>query len=665
MENILTKIGKLVGSPEKGALASAAVLIALDLMGGSGLFTSLGAAAKITESGLGKSISEALKGALSGYIPGLFERLDKNSQVKKSDANAALFVEATEKCLKEVRAWFISDYMMDPAIFGSADRKYAKKIFDQHIIEPLIAYFSSTAIENIFRNNVQLDPSAFIEYAFDQATDFNSQELLGYKDKKEEIKKTVCDVFRQKFLKQIREIVSSNSVLKDSYHTFLMHQILLSYETIKNLSSIQTENLLQAILTLENNLYTGLTAQYKELSTQITALARKNELLYEQANLYFRNNSLPELRYVIPMEEDKKDALGYSYRNTPYVGRKEILFDMISFINKDEAFLWAMISGPAGQGKSRLAQELCDNCYNQGWHVGFCPVEKKDYKWNHFDPTQANGVLIILDYILGQEQVVEKFLKDIAVVMRERVAKEPVTGKVRVIVLEREFSKDWLDAVQYMDHVSENLFKKEKFKVQHTDQLKNDQKEDLYFKLPQLTDDDLMSLIADVTGRNFTNEEAKIILDKLFEIDHEKRPLIAFILGLYIKEFGLEKEFSDWSGISSPLGYVLDKERHFWQQTALWATDPQLARSCLFITALAQEVSLPSLQKELQSSELVADKQALTQIQKLYEITKSFKRNFKESKCYGFQPDLIAEFYIANHIINIDSNEFDCLFQLR
>lgn len=654
MKNIRGRISKWFGGPEKAALASSAVLITLDLMGGSGLFSFLGSATKLTESGLGKTIGETLRGSLANYLPGLFERLHSSKEAKDNHTNFILFVDATQKCLDEVRNWFVETYQWGPTVFGSAPNKEkAKQLFDQHLVTAVIEYFNSEKVSQLFETNQQLNPASFIEWAFDQSVDFNKPELQPYQEQAAAIRSTFCSVFRSKFLEQIRIQVSDNPVLRDSYHTFLMHQIVLSYDDLKKSSKEDSEKLVQALLLLEKNLGNRSFVQHKELMGKVEHLTRQNEEIIAKARDYFRANSLPYLQYVVPREEQNKNALGYSYRNTKYVGRADILFDMTRFINHTDSFKWAMISGSAGQGKSRLAQELCDLYYQMGWHVGFCRVEEQNYSWNQFDPSQANGLLIVLDYISGKEDIVERFLKNIALCMREKEAKKEYPGIVRVLVLEREFSKDWLERVPYMDHVTECLFKKEKGDGEAS-----------YFKLAELEDQDLLALIADVVKKEFTEEESRTILFKLAEIDKERRPLIAFILGLYIRQNGIEKGFVDWKDITDALGSVLKRESDLLKKIPVWNSHNDLARASLFVTALVQEIPATRLMEALRSSAMMPDEAALSQLHRLYEATNNFKKKFRADVCYGFQPDLIAEYYVVNHLATADEEEATCLLDL-
>ncbi|MFE0023246.1 AAA family ATPase [Amycolatopsis sp. NPDC059021] len=58
------------------------------------------------------------------------------------------------------------------------------------------------------------------------------------------------------------------------------------------------------------------------------------------------------------------------YRLVPFTGRDAELADLLSWVNEPAPVSASLISGPPGQGKTRLAQQLCERLTGQGWTAG-------------------------------------------------------------------------------------------------------------------------------------------------------------------------------------------------------------------------------------------------------------------------------------------------------
>ncbi|MBN8666167.1 MAG: hypothetical protein J0M30_01605 [Chitinophagales bacterium] len=461
MPNLIQKIGKIIGAPEKGALATSAVLLSLDLMGGSGLFSAAGAATGIAQSGIGKSLCEALKGAIGGYLPILFQNLETSKSAQENHTNFKLFMNATDNCLKEVRTWFLESYDLQKNLLSSQkDRSKAKRIFNEQIVDPFLTYFTEDRVAELFNENKQFNAAQFIELAFQESVNFKSPGLMDYEIDKEIIRREFCAVFRKKFLDQIRIIISKDAVLRDSYHTFLFHQIIEAMNSTKGLES----QLSEVLLTLKKQSGLEFPPCSPEITDRLNALEKKTDQLLGQISGYIKAHQIPDLHYMLPLEEREEIQLGFSYRYTGYVGRQDILIHLHDFMNQTDPLKWVMVAGKAGQGKSRIAQEICDVYYKKGWHVGFWPpkADRSSFNWAQFTPGHFNGVLLVFDYIIGKEKEIKFILQRIAIRLRELQAEKANPGLVRVILLEREFSNDWLDSIAMLDHVGDKLFSPDK-----------------------------------------------------------------------------------------------------------------------------------------------------------------------------------------------------------
>src|SRR6266404_5834247 len=73
---------------------------------------------------------------------------------------------------------------------------------------------------------------------------------------------------------------------------------------------------------------------------------------------------------LIPSATSAASWLSYVSRSTTFSGRAEEMRLLQSFLEGRQKFAWWIVTGPAGEGKSRLALELCEK--TQGaWRAGF------------------------------------------------------------------------------------------------------------------------------------------------------------------------------------------------------------------------------------------------------------------------------------------------------
>jgi hypothetical protein len=61
------------------------------------------------------------------------------------------------------------------------------------------------------------------------------------------------------------------------------------------------------------------------------------------------------------------------YGVVPFVGRQNELADLDTWLTSAEASGARLVTGPGGQGKTRLAAEVVDRARTTGWAAGFVP----------------------------------------------------------------------------------------------------------------------------------------------------------------------------------------------------------------------------------------------------------------------------------------------------
>ena len=117
----------------------------------------------------------------------------------------------------------------------------------------------------------------------------------------------------------------------------------------------------------------------------------------------------------------------------PFFGRKQERKRLRQWAFDDQAFSWALVVGPGGVGKSRLAFELMHEAKAKGWSAGFLgrdPPDSKAITYTHFAPSRPT--LIILDYAAERPRDAGEILR--AIKRRGTQLEHPV----RLLLLERE-----------------------------------------------------------------------------------------------------------------------------------------------------------------------------------------------------------------------------------
>lgn len=149
----------------------------------------------------------------------------------------------------------------------------------------------------------------------------------------------------------------------------------------------------------------------------------------------FQKNSKKELPLYIPSTAKESSSLAFSSQTIRLVGREKELEQLSSFLDSDQNYLWWLITGSAGSGKSRIALELCEQYKNNGWEVGFLSRTESDFAWSSFRPEK--NTLIVVDYVSNRTETVSNAILELS---RRSLDFDKV---VRVLLLERNKGSWW------------------------------------------------------------------------------------------------------------------------------------------------------------------------------------------------------------------------------
>jgi hypothetical protein len=140
------------------------------------------------------------------------------------------------------------------------------------------------------------------------------------------------------------------------------------------------------------------------------------------------------------------------YRAVPLIGRGEEIADLTSWANQPAACTAGLIAGPAGSGKTRLAQALCAQLRTQGWLAGIVSGQAPAGKIGHTSGIDKPLLAVVDDVELRADQLVA-----LAGAMGDRSAAR--NAPARLLLLGRS-AGDWLaDLCRHRDPQVSELFK--------------------------------------------------------------------------------------------------------------------------------------------------------------------------------------------------------------
>ena len=175
-------------------------------------------------------------------------------------------------------------------------------------------------------------------------------------------------------------------------------QIAILHFTLQEISDCQVR-----LAELCNRIYKGQNTWGKAvIDTLDDRLARQHKALCAHLELKFNDEHRPPLD---PPFTPRSGALDFTYRarTTDFLGRETAMRALIEFLGDPRPGLWTVISGPAGNGKNRLAAELIamagsPQALNGSWRAGFLRnaeewLRKDAVKWRRDADT-----LLVIDY---------------------------------------------------------------------------------------------------------------------------------------------------------------------------------------------------------------------------------------------------------------------------
>jgi tetratricopeptide (TPR) repeat protein len=268
----------------------------------------------------------------------------------------------------------------------------------------------------------------------------------------------------------------------------------------------------------------------------------------------------PQLSAPPNAPERRQQAPG---AQVPFVGRHEELTKLWAFLNyqppRSPNFAWWLWTASGGQGKTRLAAELCEQAKQCGWEAGFLAVMAEYPAWQEWIVDRPN--LIIIDHVAGRAEHIRN-----AICQLSRSTNK-LHAPVRFLLIERNFgpSDTWVGQLvpgrETVDH-ADFLESAYSFDANTSDELA-----DVSYLLGQPSDDDLRKIfIAAVNDDSISHADIDTAMELLRRIDPAGRPLFVIYAARAIKNGGVAS-LRRWSR-RELLQFVLRREFGIWN-TAL------------------------------------------------------------------------------------------------
>lgn len=249
--------------------------------------------------------------------------------------------------------------------------------------------------------------------------------------------------------------------------------------------------------------------------------------------------SQPDLSLWLTENTDETRFL-YRSRAIPFIYPENSIQQLERFRKSEGRFLWHVLNGPGGTGKSRLALEYAVSrreASNDA--IGFLPVDRSQiFDWYAWQPTIPT--FIIIDYAAREVELVAKIIR--ALSMRDDLAKN-----VRLLLVEREVTGTWFDRIIQRGAADHIFVDKTWFG------------EDGTLEPP----DDVWPIIEHMcrnSPQQLPSKENALI--ELERIDHQCRPLFAAFLG---DAYFRGENPRNWDAYAL-VENVLEHEKRYWDR---------------------------------------------------------------------------------------------------
>lgn len=293
-------------------------------------------------------------------------------------------------------------------------------------------------------------------------------------------------------------------------------------------------------------------------------------------------------------------------------------------------FLWWIITGKGGVGKSRLAFEFSKEMENIGWTVCY-PYNNQKETLYRCSENLPNNTLFILDYTESDYSDIGEWLVSFSTNKYKNV-------KVRVLLIQRFLGKiEWLLSNQSLSE--RNVIRS--FAYQNGESLEID----------TISDESIKQLMFKFADGKIDSNEIDGLFDILCKIDTLKRPLFALaVADAYANGIEISKEYE-------LLDYLCEKEiesirgriNRLFKDNVYELCN--IAKNIYIMATMVGEFSLTSQLSMLLPDDYTYLSNLYYENQnKFYLETMLFDSVGKDVFCKPIEPDIIGEAFVLNYI---------------
>ena len=293
-------------------------------------------------------------------------------------------------------------------------------------------------------------------------------------------------------------------------------------------------------------------------------------------------------------------------------------------------FLWWIITGEGGVGKSRLAYEFSKEMQMEGWTVCYPYNNKKNTLYNCSE-SLPNNTLFILDYTESDYVDIGEWLVSFSANKYKNI-------KVRILLIQRFLGKvEWL--MMHRSLAERNIIRS--FAYHNGEPLEID----------TISDKALKELMCKFAGKKLASNEMEKLFNILCKIDHLKRPLFALaVVDAYVNGKKISKQ-------DELLDYLCEKEIDSIRGRVYRVFNENVDELCNIaqnIYIMATMIGGFSVKSQisilLPDDYFYLNSLYYKNVNKFYMETMLFDSEGKDIFCKPIEPDIMGEAFVLNYI---------------
>ena len=363
---------------------------------------------------------------------------------------------------------------------------------------------------------------------------------------------------------------------------------------------------------------------------------------FSEIERFIQNHgSFAEAVDSVKHDSDTKNEYHYLNKSIHFQGRSDDLKYLDSLLSAKDSFLFAVITGGGGAGKSKLLNHFrLRETSNLEWKIVFPPhryIEqflKQHKEWKH-----PKNLLIIIDYAGEIPKIVGEWIN-----LLQHSEKRP--GKMRIVILERQGITVDKNGVKLVPHWYQQMAKSGGHNFETL------LYQGRFYPLEPMEPAELFLLIdnlADNKGRGISLEEKEAIFKRAVEMgapDNIYRFTTPLMIILLTDAF-FDGEIQKILNPSNLMMYVIDKHQKYWKDTICSGSDPlftSLEKLVVYATATGNWDLKPLPEPLARDSATLLDSRNRTDLRSM--LSGVSENSNPEMYLPPLEPDPVGEYFV-------------------